>query len=180
MGSRRLRPGLSGFCLTVCLCAIATHAAAQGSVASDRAALVAFYNATGGPNWTDSTNWLSSEPLGEWYGVETDGDGRVTGLRLGDWDHTLGEYVGNGLSGSLPPELGTLSSLGFLQIEGNTGLTGPIPASLGRLAGLTDLRLAGNGLTGDVPASLGDLTALEWAHLDSNRFTGEIPAALGI
>ena len=33
-----------------------------GSVASDRAALVAFYNATGGPGWSASTNWLSGTP----------------------------------------------------------------------------------------------------------------------
>ena len=38
-----------------------------GSVGSDRAALVALYNATGGASWTDSTNWLSDRPIGEWY-----------------------------------------------------------------------------------------------------------------
>ena len=32
------------------------------SLASDREALVALYNATDGPNWTNSTNWLSDEP----------------------------------------------------------------------------------------------------------------------
>lgn len=154
-------------------------ARAQGSVESDRAALVALYNATGGANWTDNTKWLTDAPLGEWFGVETNEHGRVTGLRLGDWDQSLGEYVGNGLTGLLPPELGTLDQLQFLQIQGNAGLTGPIPSALGSLAGLTHLRLAGNGLAGAVPASVGDLAALEWAHLDSNRFTGEIPAALG-
>ena len=35
----------------------------------DRAALVALYNATDGPNWVDNTNWLTDAPLGEWYGV---------------------------------------------------------------------------------------------------------------
>ena len=38
----------------------------------DRAALVALYNATDGPNWVDNTNWLTDAPLGEWYGVSTD------------------------------------------------------------------------------------------------------------
>ena len=36
---------------------------------SDRDALIAFYNATDGPNWTDNTNWCSDEPLDTWYGV---------------------------------------------------------------------------------------------------------------
>ena len=35
----------------------------SGSVASDRAALVALYNATGGATWLTSTNWLSDRPL---------------------------------------------------------------------------------------------------------------------
>ena len=55
---------------------------AQTSAASDRAALVALYNAAGGANWTNNTNWLSARPLGEWHGVTTDGNGRVTELNL--------------------------------------------------------------------------------------------------
>ena len=50
----------------------------------DRGVLVALYNATDGDNWTVRTNWLSDRPVGEWYGVTTDGDGRVTGLALSD------------------------------------------------------------------------------------------------
>ena len=49
-----------------------------GSVAPDRAALVALYNATEGGSWTTRTNWLSGRPLDEWHGVTTDSDGRVT------------------------------------------------------------------------------------------------------
>ena len=44
----------------------------------DRAALEALYDATGGPGWTDSTNWNTSAPIGEWFGVSTDAAGRVT------------------------------------------------------------------------------------------------------
>ena len=55
----------------------AGNARAQGTVATDRAALVALYNATGGANWT------SNEALSEWHGVVTDGEGRVKRLYLG-------------------------------------------------------------------------------------------------
>ena len=48
----------------------------------DRAALVALYEATDGPNWVNSDNWLSDAPLGEWYGVRTDLRGRVWELSL--------------------------------------------------------------------------------------------------
>ena len=62
----------------------------------DRAALIALYNTTGGPRWTNSVNWLSDVAISEWYGVATDSTGRVTGLRL--------SY--NQLSGTIPAELG--------------------------------------------------------------------------
>ena len=47
---------------------------------SDGEVLVELYNATDGANWTDNTNWLSDEPIGEWYGVSVDSNGRVTNL----------------------------------------------------------------------------------------------------
>ena len=53
-----------------------------GSVSSDRAALVALYNATEGTSWVTSTSWLSGRPLNEWHGVTTNSDGRVAGLDL--------------------------------------------------------------------------------------------------
>ena len=58
--------------------AAAAPPAASGSVETDRETLVALYNATDGENWNESNNWLSDAPLGEWEGVTTDSDGRVT------------------------------------------------------------------------------------------------------
>lgn len=63
-------------------------------------------------------------------------DGRVTRLRLGGWDQSVERIVGNGLTGSLPPGLGTLSALRWLEAAGNSGLTGPIPEELGNLTNL--------------------------------------------
>ena len=97
-------------------------ALAQGSVAEDKAALEALYDATDGSNWTTSTNWKTSEPLSEWHGVTTDADGRVTQLSL----------IGNGLSGTIPAELGDLANLQLLYLWGNE-LTGEIPPELGDL-----------------------------------------------
>ena len=33
-------------------------------------------------DWTNSSGWLSQAPVGEWFGVETDEEGRVTALDL--------------------------------------------------------------------------------------------------
>ena len=156
---------------------LATDAVAQGSAAADRAALGAIYRATGGDDWTDNTNWLSDAPLEDWSGVEVT-DGRVTGLRLGGWDESARRHVGNGLTGSLPAELGTLSQLRWVEIGGNSGLTGRIPAELGNLARLESLDLRWNWLTGSIPAALGLLTELEFLTLDGNALTGSIPAEL--
>ena len=62
-------------------CSSATRRA--GDVNADRATLAALYNATNGSSWQDDTNWLSNRPLGEWHGVSTDADGRVTELVFG-------------------------------------------------------------------------------------------------
>ena len=170
---------LAVFAIATGLCVQPGAARAQGSAEADRAALEAIYRATGGSGWTNSTNWLSRTPLGEWYGVETNAQGRVTGLRLGGWDEAAGEFIGNGLVGSLPPELGTLSQLRWLTIGGNSGLTGPIPGALGNLAALESLFLPDNWLTGSIPAALGRLGSLESVGLDGNALTGSIPAELG-
>ena len=93
--------------------------ASAGDAASDRAPLVAFYNATGGANWGRNRNWLSNAPMGEWHGVTTDSDGRVTHLDL---------YL-NQLTGEIPAELGDLTKLTELQLRSNQ-LTGCIPEGL--------------------------------------------------
>ena len=115
----------------------------------DRAALVALYNAIDGPNWDDNTNWLSNRPLGDWFGVDTDNDGRVTQLSLS----------GNELGGQIPSGLSALTGLTDLDLSGNR-LGGQIPSGLSDLAGLTHLDLSGNQLGGQVPPELSGLANL--------------------
>ena len=140
----------------------------QTSDATDRAALVALYHATGGPGWTNSANWLSDEPLRRWFGVSTDPNGRVVRI----------EMSSNGLRGELPAELGQLAELQWLRMSYNQ-LSGPIPAELGRLGNLVTLRLTRNQLSGAIPAELGQLASLEALYLNFNDLSGAIPAALG-
>ena len=92
--------------------------AAAQTTTGDKAALEALYDATGGAQWTDSSNWKSSSPLDDWYGVTTDSDGRVTRLSL--WE--------NELTGSIPAALGDLTNLERLNLYDNQ-LTGSIPAA---------------------------------------------------
>ena len=169
----------------------------------DRAALVALYEATNGPNWVDDTNWLTDAPLGEWYGVHTDHFGRVVRLDLaGRRDAAARRTVSHGLIGSLPPELGNLIGLRTLDLGdndlfgaippdlgnltelrrldlGDNNLTGAFPPALLNLVRLESLDLGGNSLKGTILPGLGDLGSLMWLNLSRNRWTGTIPPELG-
>ena len=145
----------------------------------DRAALVVLYHATGGPDWTNSDNWLTDAPLGEWHGVTTDPFGRVVRLDLaGRWDSEARVWIRHGLSGSIPPELASLAQLRTLYLDSNR-LTGPIPPALGGLSELRELNLQGNSLTGEIPPELGNLAELTGLHLGNNGLTGPIPQRIG-
>ena len=133
----------------------------------DREALVALYNATNGPNWTNSENWLSDAPLDEWHGISTDNVGSVDGIVLAD----------NNLNGAIPPEIGQLQNLEILLIF--TGrLRGPIPPEIGELRSLRQLNLGNNEITGPIPPEIGHLKNLAYLNLYGNRLTGLIPSEI--
>ena len=103
--------------------------------ATDREALVAFYNAAGGPSWTASWNWTTSKPLSKWHGVVTNSNGLVETLHLGD----------NGLTGRIPDSVADLKSLTTLDLSGNP-LWGRLPAGLPQLPELATVRLGGTSV----------------------------------
>ena len=74
---------------------------------SEREILIEFYNATGGDNWTNNTNWCTDEPLDTWYGIRTDNEGKV-------WDISLSD---NNLTGDA--YLADLTNLDYLSLLGN-------------------------------------------------------------
>jgi Leucine-rich repeat (LRR) protein len=154
-------------------------------------ALVALYNITNGGGWTDHSNWLVISTPNEWYGVTVEA-GHVTQLDLssnqlsGSIPPQLGNLTSlkklnlhsNQLSGSIPPELGGLTKLTYLALSWN-GLTGAIPLALSNLTNLQELLLYGNGLTGSIPPELSELTNLTGLYLGANFLSGSIPPELG-
>ena len=136
--------------------------------AGDRDALTALYDATDGPNWRNSVNWLSdTAPIDEWFGVSTDADGCVLVLYLDS----------NDLAGTIPAQLAALSRLRSLHL-GNNDLTGAIPPDLAGLDDLRVLRLVDNELSGEISSELGNMARLSVLDLDGNELTGPIPLEL--
>ena len=136
---------------------------------SDRAALEALYEATGGGNWKDDTNWGTDADLDDWYGVETYSDGRVSDLLLRD----------NNLSGELPGELGDLDAVAWMLFGDNPKLSGSIPPELGKLSSLTWLEFWKNSVSGTIPPELGDADALRTLTIAYTSVEGGIPPELG-
>ncbi len=159
----------------------------------EREALIALYNSTDGPNWTNNTNWLGAVGTEcTWFGVYCSLDDQVTQLILptnklnGSLPPEIGDLPilfllhmwANQLSGSLPPELGDLSNLQQIKLY-NNDLSGSIPPELGQLSKLSWLSLYNNDLTGSIPPELGDLSSLQQLILFGNQLTGVIPPDLG-
>ena len=121
---------------------VAVVPSAQTSPEADKEALIALFNATDGESWDRSGSWAGRAPTGEWDGVATDDNGRVTGLVL------------QGIP-EIPPELGNLTNLESLNFFSNE-LSGEIPPEVGNLISLQELNLSQNQLEGCVSDFLFD------------------------
>ncbi len=119
-------------------------------------------------------NWSANRNIADWLIVTVSGSPRrVTALQ---WSpHPKMDY----LVGAIPPELGALTSLRRLELDGANRLTGPIPPKLGALTNLSELDLSGNQLTGPIPLELASLAHLSKLGLHDNQLTGTIPPRLG-
>lgn len=134
--------------------------------ASERDVLVAIYNSTGGPNWTNHTGW-NGKPRTEcgWYGVQCDDtNDHVIRLVLG----------GNNLTGSLPATISGLPSLIQFSADHNQ-LTGPMPV-FSDLPLLHNLDLENNQLTGPITDLRGP-PDLAYVYVNDNQLTALSPVA---
>jgi len=83
--------------------------AAMADPDPERTALRAIYREANGGGWTNSDNWCTEKPLGEWYGVRTDDEGHVIELRLSR----------NNLRGAIAHEIANLGHLRILDMSRN-------------------------------------------------------------
>ena len=107
--------------------------------------------------------WPEAARPEHWEGVTME-NGRVVQLKLEEF----------GLTGAVPAEIGRLSALRELDLDGNE-LTS-VPAEIGQLTSLQRFDLSNNQLT-SVPAGIGQLTSPVRLNLVGNQLT-TLPAAI--
>lgn len=152
--------------------------------------LVAVYNSTNGPGWTNRDGWLQTLTPCSWFGVSCVQDhvvilelsnNQLVGSipsQLGDFSHLVQiDFNFNKLSGAIPGELGNLTNLDILYLIGNQ-LGGSIPPTLGNLTNLTTLALDNNLINGTIPPEIGYLTKLIGFGVSGNQISGTIPSQL--
>lgn len=138
-------------------------------------ALRELYLSTDGDNWTDRTEWPDASffimnptrPPGldvtGWYGIgnNVDINGCVNQLLLSN----------NNLNGTIPPEMGLMTSLITLHLDGNQ-LIGSIPPEIGNMFNLESLQLNNNQLSGSIPPEFANLFELSTLRLYNNQLIG--------
>ncbi|CAK9146334.1 unnamed protein product [Ilex paraguariensis] len=136
--------------------------------------------------------WISVNPLSG-----------ILPASIGNFSASLESIFANycGIKGQIPNEIGNLSNLAFLELQGNdmdgfipttikelwklqilrlnqNRISGSIPSDLYNLGNMGYLDLSKNKLFGSVPTCLGNLTSLRYLYLDSNNLTSNIPTNL--
>ncbi|WP_420636039.1 leucine-rich repeat domain-containing protein [Candidatus Palauibacter sp.] len=159
----------------------------------ERSDLMKLYEAMGGPSWTESENWGTDVPLGNWFGIAVDSTtGRVTQIDLNrnNLSGTVPPEIRyfphvrllrldyNRLEGEIPPEIGELTELRRMDMDGNE-FKGQIPPEIGNLVNLRTLWMGGNQMSGPIPPELGQIDSLRILHLYEARFDGSIPEEFG-
>lgn len=153
-----------------------------GPPESEISALYAIYNATLGMGWSwTGVPWNFSQPqpdpcADQWQGIYCSTTCNTTTCTESITSMLLQSL---GMAGTLPLEIGNLTSLANLTIANNDGLTGGIPATIGNLTSLLQLHLRRNALSGTIPSSLGGLPLLQVLDLSDNSLDSYVPSDLG-
>ncbi|WCJ42955.1 Receptor kinase-like protein Xa21 [Euphorbia peplus] len=101
-------------------------------------------------------------------------------LSIGNLSSSLQNFYigGNGLTGTIPEEIGNLTNLISLNLE-NNNLEGFIPKTIGKLRKLQGISINSNRIQGTIPSELCGLESLNVIYLGENELSEKIPSCLG-
>eukprot|EP00980_Cylindrotheca_fusiformis_P006739 scaffold1400_cov137-Cylindrotheca_fusiformis.AAC.17 len=155
----------------------------------ERFSLATLHYATWGLSMANPLQWLGGSTHCNWTFITCE-NGSVVEMIVappsyGFW--TLPTEIGNfrnlralffgeetWLIGSIPSEVGLLTSATSLQLDSNY-LTGTLPTEIGNLNLLESFNVALNGLSDRVPSEIGLLSSLTSLQLEYNFFNGTLP-----
>lgn len=125
------------------------------------------YYSTGGDNWNEKGNYLSSVDECNWRGIGCNDDELITSIVQNE----------NNLIGTLPEELQHLEKLLNIELDDNS-ISGTFPEVYTNLEFVFNINIDSNGLTGSLPSTMGNLQNLRYLDIDNNSFTGSLPSSL--
>ncbi|KAL6206725.1 hypothetical protein ACLB2K_023972 [Fragaria x ananassa] len=144
-------------------------AAAQTNISTDQSALLALKaHITSDPHNLIFTNWSTTTSVCNWFGVTCGARHlRATALNLSYFD----------LEGTIPPQLGNLSFLVYINLKNNS-FHGSLPKELARLQRLKFISFTFNKFIGSIPSWFEFLFNLQILSLYGNTFSGFTPPAI--
>lgn len=146
----------------------------------DSIALVAFYHATDGPNWTSNQDGFGFDDLSsEWQGIYDGGYNKWLEGPVKDWFGVTVTKVQNPNSNEASYRVVKLWPIIGRRTDGQNLLSGYIPREIGLLTALRELYINGND--GFKETEIPDEVyhkSLQWLDIESCWFEGDISDAL--
>ncbi|KAJ0081877.1 hypothetical protein Patl1_10479 [Pistacia atlantica] len=149
-------------------CLMPLSVTARGTnITTDQDALLSLKaHITHDPNNLLAKNWSTNSSICNWIGFTCGGvrNHRVTALNI--------SYLG--LGGTIPSQLGQLSSLQILDVSNNE-FSGIIPSSIFNISTLESIDFSVNQFSGSFPSIIFNLSSLSYIDLSENRLSGGLP-----
>ncbi|XP_072070884.1 probable LRR receptor-like serine/threonine-protein kinase At1g06840 isoform X2 [Arachis hypogaea] len=162
-----------GYVLALSFCYLISTTVAQSTHPSEVNALLQIKKSLIDP-LNHLWNWNKGDPCtSNWNGV-------LCPLNVGADGHFHVKelnFMWNNITGSIPREIGNITSLRLLLLNGNA-LSGNLPYELGNLQNLNRFQVDQNQLSGPIPPSFANLSSVKHIHMNNNSFSGQIPPKL--
>lgn len=138
-----------------------------------REALIEFYHAMDGDNWSRHDNWCTDKPIWEWYGINNCDENQI-GYKA-PWVGSI--WMGsNNLSGKIPDCIEKMGPIEIIGLPANN-IEGELPVCIGNIYTLNTLYLVDNKISGSIPIEIGKLPNLSTFYFEKNQFEGSLPEA---
>jgi hypothetical protein len=121
--------------------------------------------------WENTTGWLTEREC-EWFGIACDTNRSVIEISF----YNIDSEVNNEYIGSIPPDIGLLTSLRYFSMRSNK-VTGTIPEPIGHCSNMRIFDVANGLLSGTIPSSLGKWSNLYYFGVSVNAIVGSLPTS---